>query len=62
MPGKKQLPDHGREKHEDDEVVELKRAAELGQGQSLVVAARQHAAGRCVRRWREVLPASKRNP
>ncbi len=45
-----QLPDRRREEHEDDEVVELERAAEGGEAQGLVVAARQGAVGNGARR------------
>ncbi|KGD25257.1 hypothetical protein DP42_5160 [Burkholderia pseudomallei] len=40
---KEQLADRGREEHEDDEIVELQRAAQCGEAERLVVAARQGA-------------------
>ncbi|SVJ75719.1 Uncharacterised protein [Klebsiella pneumoniae] len=49
-----QLADHGGEEHEDDEVVELQRSTQGGEGQGLVVAAGQWTLGRrlgSIRGW-----------
>ena len=41
--GEEQLPDHGGEKHENNEVVELQRPAQGGQRQGFIVVAGQRA-------------------